>query len=114
MTETTGIPFVHRSGNSPETLYPTANGSGVALLDSDGDGWLDIDLATTRNRPLDAPTRSRGNRLDRNRHDGTFEDLADRAGIGFRGFCHGLAAGDINGDGWPDLDWGTWSRMSST
>ena len=103
MSEATGITFVHCSGNSPEKLYPTANGSGVAMLDYDGDGWLDLYFATTRNLPLDAPTRSQGNRLYRNRGDGTFEDVTDRAGVGFRGFCHGLAVGDINRDGFPDL-----------
>jgi enediyne biosynthesis protein E4 len=103
VSEATGITFVHCSGSSPEKLYPTANGSGVALFDYDGDGRLDIYFATTRNLPLDAPTRSQGNRLYRNRGDGTFEDVTDRAGVGFRGFCHGVAVGDINRDGFPDL-----------
>src|SRR5213078_2859288 len=40
-TDASGIDFVHRSGNSPEKYAPTANGSGVALLDFDGDGLLD-------------------------------------------------------------------------
>ncbi len=103
VTESTGITFVLGSGENPEKPYPIANGSGVAILDYDGDGWLDLYFATTRNLPLSAPNRSRGNRLYRNRGDGTFEDVTDRAGVGFRGFCHGLAAGDINNDGFPDL-----------
>ena len=78
-TESSGIDFQHSSGNSPEKEFPTCLGSGVALLDYDGDGWLDIYLATTRNLPLDAPDRSRGNRLYRNRRDGTFEDVTVRA-----------------------------------
>jgi hypothetical protein len=103
VTDATGIDFVHRSGNSPEKLYPTANGSGLAMLDYDGDGRLDLYFATTRNLPLEAPDRSVGNRLYRNRGDGTFEGVTERAGVGFRGFTHGVAVGDVDGNGWPDL-----------
>src|SRR5262249_45659630 len=91
ITDSSGIEFTHVSGNSPEKHYPTGNGSGVAMLDYDGDGRLDLYFATTRNLPLDAPTASRGNRLYRNRGDESFEDVTERAGVGFRGFCHGVA-----------------------
>ncbi len=94
---------MHCSGNSDEKDFPTCLGSGVALLDYDGDGWLDLYLATTRNLPLSAPDRSPGNRLYRNRHDGTFEDVTRHAGVGFRGFCHGVTVGDADNDGRPDL-----------
>jgi hypothetical protein len=103
LPETSGVAFRHTSGNSPEKEFPTCLGSGVALLDYDGDGWLDIYFASTRNLPLDAPDRSPGNRLYRNRRDGTFEDVTARAGVGFHGFCHGLAVADLNNDGYPDL-----------
>jgi hypothetical protein len=98
-----GIGFTHLSGNSPEKYYPTGNGSGVAMLDYDGDGRLDLYFATTRNLPLDAPTTSQGNKLYRNRGDGTFEDVTERAGVGFRGFCHGVAVGDVDNNGFPDI-----------
>jgi hypothetical protein len=100
---TCGIDFVHCSGISPEKLYPTANGSGLAVFDYDGDGWLDLYFATTRNLPLSAPSESGGNRLYRNRGDGTFEDVTQRAGVGFHGFDHGVAVGDVDGNGFPDL-----------
>ena len=103
VSESTGIDFTHVSGNSPEKHYPTGNGSGVAMLDYDGDGLLDLYFATTREFPLNAPTKSRGNKLYRNRGDGTFEDVTDRAGVGFRGFCHGVAVGDVDNNGFPDL-----------
>jgi hypothetical protein len=103
VSDATGIAFVHCSGNSPEKHFPTANGSGVAMFDYDGDGRLDLYFATTRNLPLDAPDRSQGNRLYRNRGDGTFEDTTEKAGVGFRGFTHGLAVGDVDNDGTPDL-----------
>jgi hypothetical protein len=98
-----GIGFIHQSGTSPEKHYPTGNGSGVAMFDFDGDGNLDLYFATTRNLPLHAPTTSQGNKLYRNRGDGTFEDVTERAGVGFRGFCHGVAVGDVDNNGFPDL-----------
>jgi hypothetical protein len=98
-----GVTFVHSSGSGPQKEFPTCLGSGVALLDFDRDGWLDLYLASTRNLPLNAPDRSTGNRLYRNRRDGTFEDVTDRAGVGFHGFNHGVAVGDVDNDGFPDL-----------
>jgi hypothetical protein len=98
-----GIDFVHCSGNSSEKLYPTANGSGVAMFDYDGDGWLDLYFATTRNLPMTAPTASGGNRLYRNLRNGKFEDVTQRAGVGFHGFNHGVAVGDVDGNGYEDL-----------
>jgi len=102
-SEKSGIDFVHRSGNSPEKHSPTANGSGVALIDYDGDGLLDVYLATTRDLPMSGPTTSKGNRLYRNRGGAEFEDVTEAAGVGFHGFTHGLAVGDVNDDGFPDL-----------
>jgi hypothetical protein len=103
LSEGCGITFVHKSGNSPAKEFPTCLGSGVALLDYDGDGWLDVYFASTRSLPLDAPDPSPGNRLYRNRRDGTFEDVTERAGVGFRGFCHGVSVADVDNDGHPDL-----------
>jgi hypothetical protein len=108
ITTSSGITFVHCSGNSPEKEFPTCLGSGVGIFDYDGDGWQDIYFATARNLPFDAPDRSPGNRLYRNRHDGTFEDVTQRAGVGFHGFCHGVTTGDVNNDGRPDLFLANW------
>ena len=83
ISDTAGIDFVHQSGDSPEKNFPNTLGSGIALLDYDGDGWLDVYFATTRKLPLEAPDCSPGNRLYRNRGDGTFEDVTERAGVGF-------------------------------
>lgn len=103
VTEQSGITFVHCSGSSPDKHYPTLFGSGVALIDYDGDGLLDLYFATTRNFPLDAPTRSQGNRLYRNLGGGRFVDVTEKAGVGFRGFTTGLAVGDLDGNGFADL-----------
>ncbi|HWE39422.1 MAG TPA: VCBS repeat-containing protein, partial [Isosphaeraceae bacterium] len=101
--EERGIRFIHTSGKSPEKHYPTLFGSGVALLDYDGDGLLDLYFADTRDLPLDAPSKALGNRLYRNRGGNSYEDVTDLAGVGFRGFSQGLAAGDFDGDGFVDL-----------
>jgi hypothetical protein len=103
VTAQTGIRFVNFSGYDDRKWFPANFGSGVAMLDYDADGWLDLYFLTPRNLPFTEPDRSPGNHLYRNRHDGTFEDVTDRAGVGFRGFCHGAAVGDINNDGYPDL-----------
>lgn len=98
-----GIDFKQSSGNDAEKYFPTIYGSGIAIFDYDGDGSLDLFFATTRELPLAAPTSSRGNRLYRNRGDGTFEDVTEQSGLVHIGFCHGVAAGDYNGDGFIDL-----------
>ncbi|HZW30638.1 MAG TPA: CRTAC1 family protein [Isosphaeraceae bacterium] len=97
-----GVDFVHVSGMTPEKLFPTANGSGVALFDADGDGRLDLYFATGNRLPLSsAPAAS--NRLYKNLGGGKFRDETERSGLGFRGYCHGITVGDIDNDGDPDV-----------
>ena len=84
-----------------------SGGGGVALFDYDGDGDLDL-YFTNALRLNDPPDRlevaERGrNLLYRNRGDGTFDDVTDRAGVGDDGFGTGIAVGDIDGDARPDL-----------
>jgi hypothetical protein len=102
-TETSGITFRQRSGNSPEKHFPTANGSGIGLIDYDGDGLLDVYLATTRELPMSASSDYEGNRLYRNLGGGRFVDVTEATGAGFRGFTHGVAVGDVDNNGHPDL-----------
>jgi enediyne biosynthesis protein E4 len=100
--EASGIAFVHVSGMDSRKLYPTAFGSGVAIFDYDGDGRLDLYFATcTTMPPGTAPTRP--NRLYKNLGDNRFRDVTESSGLGFRGFCHGIIAGDIDNDGDPDV-----------
>ncbi len=97
-----GIDFVHVSGMTPEKLNPSANGSGVAIFDYDGDGKMDLYLASTTTLPVGKEPRGR-NRLYRNLGGGKFQDVTETAGVGFRGECHGVIAGDLDNDGDPDL-----------
>jgi hypothetical protein len=80
-----------------------SGGTGLALFDYDGDG--DLDLYLVNGWRLDgAEVVERGrNVLYRNRGDGTFEDVTDRAGVGDDGWGTGVAVGDVDGDGAPDL-----------
>jgi len=77
-------------------------GSGVALIDSDGDGWLDVFVvngSTLEGPTTPAPTA----RLYRNRRDGTFEDITDRAGLRQSGWGQAACVGDYDADGRDDL-----------
>jgi hypothetical protein len=97
-----GVDFVHFSGTTPDKHFPTANGSGVALFDYDGDGRLDLYFATATNLPLGTGPKNR-NRLYKNLGGWRFRDVTESAGVGFAGFCHSALAGDIDNDGDQDL-----------
>lgn len=98
-----GVDFKHYSGMlTEEKHFPTANGSGVALFDYDGDGLLDIYFASATTLPLGSGVHG-PNRLYRNLGDGRFEDVTEGSGLDFRGYCHGIIVGDINNDGHPDV-----------
>ncbi len=85
--------------NQPETML-----AGVALLDYDGDGWLDIYLVNGAAIPsLAKESPKYFNRLYRNNGDLTFTDVTEKAGVAGSGYGMGAAVGDYDNDGWPDL-----------
>ncbi len=97
-----GVDFKHVSGMDRDKHFPTANGSGVAIFDYDGDGLMDLYFASFNPMPPDKP-RPGQNRLYRNQGDGKFEDVTDKAGVGYQGLCHGAIAADLDNDGDQDL-----------
>ena len=102
IAQSAGIDFVHVSGMTEAKHFPTAYGSGVAMLDFDNDGKLDLYFATTTFLPLGG-TKTGPNRLYRNLGNGRFQDATKAAGLDYSGFCHGIVVGDIDNDGDPDV-----------
>ena len=104
MTESSGIKFRHQSGNSSERPFPAANGSGIGALDYDLDGNCDLYFATGRTFPLDQPDEAgTGNLLYRNDGNWKFTDVTTACGVGHHGYSAGIAVGDFDADGFPDI-----------
>jgi enediyne biosynthesis protein E4 len=97
-----GIRFIHRSGHRDKFYLPEIMGGGAALVDVDNDGYLDLYLVQSGNlfSPAEKPP---GNRLYRNRGNGTFEDVTAGSGADVPGYGMGVAAGDFDNDGNVDL-----------
>ena len=104
MTATSGVDFRNDTGNSSERPFPAVNGNGVGALDYDLDGNVDLYFATGRSFPLDQPAAN-GNRngLYRNLGEWKFTSVADKAGVGHHGYSAGVAVGDFDADGFPDI-----------
>jgi hypothetical protein len=98
-----GIRWVHSNGKSPEKYLPETSGAGCAFLDYDNDGWMDIYLVNSGKCDFFTPNPPLRNALYRNNRDGTFTDVTLEAGVAGGGFGQGVAVGDYDGDGFPDL-----------
>jgi len=98
-----GITWVHTAGKSPMKHLPETSGAGCAFLDYDNDGWMDIYLVNSGKADFYTPPRLLRNALYRNNRDGTFTDVTEKAGVGGGGYGMGVAVGDYNGDGLPDI-----------
>ena len=103
--EAAGLRFVYDNDQTPLRRLPETMGGGVGLIDYDGDGRLDVYCVQGGKFPTGAGSPEGGDRLFRNRGDGTFENVTERSGIAAfpRGFGHGVAVGDLDNDGRPDL-----------
>ncbi len=104
VTRPAGISFVHDNAASPEKYLIETMGAGCAWIDYDQDGLLDLYLVNSAATKLYTPKHSIRSALYHNNGDGTFTDVTDRAGVGAEGlFGMGVAVGDFNNDGFPDL-----------
>src|SRR6266481_4942537 len=96
--------FHHRSGTAEKKSIIETPGSGVALIDYDNDGWLDIYLLNGSTisalKGKEPPPRAM---LFHNNHDGTFTDVTAKAGVANERWSFGVAVGDYDNDGWPDI-----------
>ena len=98
-----GITFAHTAGKSPQKYLPETSGVGCAFLDYDNDGWMDIYFVNSGKCDFYNPPASVRNALYRNNRDGTFTDVTEKAGVAGGGYGMGVAVGDYDGDGFPDL-----------
>ena len=104
ITDETGPEFVHDAGGSGELLMPEIMGAGAALFDYDGDGDLDAYLVQGHSGPGGAAVADRPiNRLYRQEPDGRFTDVTGSSGLGDGGYGMGVAVGDVDNDGQPDV-----------
>ena len=99
--------FIHSIGDDDLTNIIQSDGGGAAFLDYDQDGYIDIyacsgtwlEGVSKSEKPAELP----GNHLYRNRGNGTYEDVTKKAGVGGPWYSMGVACGDFNNDGYPDL-----------
>ena len=102
VTTQAGLQFHHNSGAFGGKYLPETLGSGCAFLDYDADGWQDILLVNGMDWPGHKRTRSTL-RLYRNNRNGTFTDVTRKAGLDIEMYGMGVAVGDYNNDGFPDI-----------
>ncbi|HKT46907.1 MAG TPA: CRTAC1 family protein, partial [Candidatus Acidoferrales bacterium] len=102
VTAKAGIDFRHNSGAFGGKFLPETLGSGCAFLDYDADGWPDILLINGMDWPGHKRQRSTL-RLYRNNRNGTFTDVTKSAGLDLELYGMGVAVGDYNNDGFPDI-----------
>lgn len=97
-TSRAGVDFVHQVETSGKYLFSETMGSGGAFLDFDNDGRLDLYLIHNVN-----PTNRATNRLYHQQADGHFRDVSAGSGLDVSGYGNGLAVGDVNNDGLPEV-----------
>ncbi|HZV04846.1 MAG TPA: CRTAC1 family protein [Gemmataceae bacterium] len=97
ITEKSGLRFVHDAGPIGEYFMPQIMGSGVALFDFNNDNRLDIYLLQN------GGPKGAKNRLYQQMPDGTFRDVTEGSGLDIAGYNMGVAIGDVNNDGRPDV-----------
>ncbi len=97
VTDEVGLDFVHDAGPFGDYFMPQVMGSGAALFDYDGDGRLDLYLLQN------GGPHGATNRLYHQEPDGRFRDVSAGSGLDVAGYGMGVAVGDVNNDGRPDV-----------
>ncbi|HKS82405.1 MAG TPA: CRTAC1 family protein [Candidatus Acidoferrales bacterium] len=98
-----GISWLHVGGLSPDMYLPETIGPGCGFIDYDNDGWMDIYLVNSGPCDFYTPNPPLRNALYHNNRDGTFTDVTLRAGVPGNAYGMGVAVGDYNRDGFPDM-----------
>ena len=112
ITKSAGLSgWVHKMGVPEKKFIVETNGSGVGLIDYDNDGWLDIYLVNGSTlAALDGKEEPPHAALFHNNHDGTFTDVAAKAGVTNDRWGYGVSVADYNNDGWPDIYVGNYGK----
>jgi enediyne biosynthesis protein E4 len=98
-----GIVWTHENAMSPEHYLPETLGPGCAFFDYDNDGWMDLYLVNSGPSEFYQPRKPIRNALYRNNRNGTFTDVTEKAGVPGGTFGMGVAVGDYDNDGYPDI-----------
>jgi hypothetical protein len=103
--------WTHKMGTPSKTYIVETKGSGVGLIDYDNDGWLDIYVVNGSTfNALDGKEPPPHAALFHNNHDGTFTDVAAKAGVTNDRWGFGVAIADYDNDGWPDIFVSNWGK----
>jgi hypothetical protein len=98
ITDEVGLDFVHDAGPTGSYFLPQIMGSGAAIFDFDNDGLPDLYLLQNA-----GPASRASNKLYRQLPNGHFQDVSKDSGLAISGYNMGVAIGDVNNDGWPDV-----------
>ena len=112
ITKSAGLSgWSHKMGVPEKNFIVETNGSGVALIDYDNSGWLSIYLVNGSTfDALDGKEAPPKAALFRNNHDGTFTDVAEKAGVTNDRWGYGVSVADYDNDGWPDMYVGNYGK----
>ncbi len=103
--------WTNKTGTPAKEYLVETKGSGIGLIDYDNDGWLDIYVVNGSTfDALDGKATPPHAALFHNNHDGTFTDVAEKAGVTNERWGFGVAIGDYDNDGWPDIYVSNWGK----